>query len=524
MAVAVGAARAPRGRARPLRLAHRARPRRRAGGRRDPRQRRLPLGAAASRRCSSAACCSSTAATTPSPPSARVIVARRRARARAALAGDGLRSGRPRAPSAPARRCPTSSLLALVALVAVAALSTLGALLATALLVVPAATTRLVCSRLRPWQLATVALVAVEGVGGAVAVGAGQRAARAGHRRARRRRLRRRRRAAACSPRAAPAAAAVAAARARAARRRAAATAAARPAPGQAKVVATTTQIGDFARAVGGDRAKVVQILKPNTDPARLRAAALGRARDGRRRRRAAQRRRARPLDGRRGRGRPAATRRSSTSARGVPVKLAGRERAAPRPRATTRTGGTTRATREAAVARDPRRADEGQPRRRATSTRATPPPTWPGCARSTAGSRACMARVPAGAAQARHRPRRLRLLRPPLRRSRVVGAVIPSQTHAGPAVGRRRRAADAAHPPRGRQGGLPRELDQRQARAGHRAPDRARRATTRSTATRSGPRARSGATYLDDGARQRRRDGARLHRAERGDARSPGI
>jgi ABC-type Zn uptake system ZnuABC Zn-binding protein ZnuA len=38
-------------------------------------------------------------------------------------------------------------------------------------------------------------------------------------------------------------------------------------APGQAKVVATTTQIGDFARAVGGDRAKVVQILKPNTDP-----------------------------------------------------------------------------------------------------------------------------------------------------------------------------------------------------------------------------------------------------------------
>ena len=61
---------------------------------------------------------------------------------------------------------PDIALLALVALVAVAALSTLGALLATALLVVPAATTRLVCSRLRPWQLATVALVAVEGVAG----------------------------------------------------------------------------------------------------------------------------------------------------------------------------------------------------------------------------------------------------------------------------------------------------------------------------------------------------------------------
>jgi ABC-type Zn uptake system ZnuABC Zn-binding protein ZnuA len=38
-------------------------------------------------------------------------------------------------------------------------------------------------------------------------------------------------------------------------------------APGQVKVVATTTQIGDFARAVGGERAKVVQVLRPNTDP-----------------------------------------------------------------------------------------------------------------------------------------------------------------------------------------------------------------------------------------------------------------
>jgi ABC-type Zn uptake system ZnuABC Zn-binding protein ZnuA len=38
-------------------------------------------------------------------------------------------------------------------------------------------------------------------------------------------------------------------------------------APGQVKVVATTTQLGDFARAVGGERAKVVQVLKANTDP-----------------------------------------------------------------------------------------------------------------------------------------------------------------------------------------------------------------------------------------------------------------
>jgi ABC-type Zn uptake system ZnuABC Zn-binding protein ZnuA len=38
-------------------------------------------------------------------------------------------------------------------------------------------------------------------------------------------------------------------------------------APGQVKVVATTTQIGDFARAVAGERAEVVQVLQPNTDP-----------------------------------------------------------------------------------------------------------------------------------------------------------------------------------------------------------------------------------------------------------------
>jgi ABC-type Mn2+/Zn2+ transport system permease subunit len=61
---------------------------------------------------------------------------------------------------------PDLLLLALVAASAVAALDAIGALLATALLVVPAATTRLLVARLRPWQLATVALVLVEGVVG----------------------------------------------------------------------------------------------------------------------------------------------------------------------------------------------------------------------------------------------------------------------------------------------------------------------------------------------------------------------
>jgi ABC-type Zn uptake system ZnuABC Zn-binding protein ZnuA len=36
---------------------------------------------------------------------------------------------------------------------------------------------------------------------------------------------------------------------------------------GKPVVVATTTQIGDFARNIGGDRVVVHQLLKPNTDP-----------------------------------------------------------------------------------------------------------------------------------------------------------------------------------------------------------------------------------------------------------------
>jgi ABC-type Mn2+/Zn2+ transport system permease subunit len=61
---------------------------------------------------------------------------------------------------------PDLLLLALVAASAVAALDAIGALLSTALLVVPAATTRLLIDRLRTWQLATVALVIVEGIVG----------------------------------------------------------------------------------------------------------------------------------------------------------------------------------------------------------------------------------------------------------------------------------------------------------------------------------------------------------------------
>jgi len=164
---------------------------------------------------------------------------------------------------------PDIVLLALVALVGVSVLSAVGALLATALIVVPAAATRLVYDRLHVWQAATVALVAVLGVaglwlsvqtdappgatiavlsGGTFVLAALWRAGGgplAGHGRA------------------------VAAAGATAV--------AALLAVGcgddgggngdRVKVVATTTQLADVARAVGGPDADVVQLLHANSDP-----------------------------------------------------------------------------------------------------------------------------------------------------------------------------------------------------------------------------------------------------------------
>jgi ABC-type Zn uptake system ZnuABC Zn-binding protein ZnuA/ABC-type Mn2+/Zn2+ transport system permease subunit len=156
-------------------------------------------------------------------------------------------------------------LLALVALAAVASLSAVGALLASALLVIPAATTRLWTQRLGRWQLATVGLVALEGTvglwlsvetnvppGAGIAVLAGGVFALAAILRVVR--LRPGRRAAL------------------------AATAALLLLVGgcgssgggdgrRVKVVATTTEIGDFVRTVGGKYVDVHQILSPNTDP-----------------------------------------------------------------------------------------------------------------------------------------------------------------------------------------------------------------------------------------------------------------
>jgi ABC-type Zn uptake system ZnuABC Zn-binding protein ZnuA len=153
------------------------------------------------------------------------------------------------------------ALLALIALATTATLTVIGALLVSALLVSPAATTRLFANRMASWQLATVALAAVEGVVGLwlsvetnappgatiAALGGGIFCL-------------------------------AAAARAIGTRRTtlAAATAVSLAIAGGGcsgsssegvSVVATTTQIGDWTRAVGGDAVDVHQILSANTDP-----------------------------------------------------------------------------------------------------------------------------------------------------------------------------------------------------------------------------------------------------------------
>jgi ABC-type Zn uptake system ZnuABC Zn-binding protein ZnuA/ABC-type Mn2+/Zn2+ transport system permease subunit len=162
-------------------------------------------------------------------------------------------------------------LLALIGLAIVAALSTVGALLATALFVVPAASVRLVVDRLLPWQVATVVLVFVEGVAGlwlsvetnappgaTIAVIAGGVFALAALVRG----LRGRR-----APVAALAGAALMGAMLLAGCGSTSDSTSTSGSKGKIDVVATTTQLGDFVRAVGGDRVSVHQILQPNTDP-----------------------------------------------------------------------------------------------------------------------------------------------------------------------------------------------------------------------------------------------------------------
>jgi ABC-type Zn uptake system ZnuABC Zn-binding protein ZnuA/ABC-type Mn2+/Zn2+ transport system permease subunit len=154
-------------------------------------------------------------------------------------------------------------LLVLVAITAVAALSVVGALLATAVLVVPAATTRMWSRDLQHWRIATILLAAAEGTAGlwlsvetdappgaTIAVLAGVVFAVTALARV-------------SMPRGLVTAGVVAALVALALLT----TGFGSDGGGKGlDVVATTTQIGDFARAVGGEDADVHQILQPNTD------------------------------------------------------------------------------------------------------------------------------------------------------------------------------------------------------------------------------------------------------------------
>ncbi|MFM9126139.1 MAG: metal ABC transporter solute-binding protein, Zn/Mn family, partial [Solirubrobacterales bacterium] len=160
-----------------------------------------------------------------------------------------------------------AALVVLVAVAVVAALGAVGALMTAAILVVPAATARLFTDRLPSWQLATAALAAAEGVigmtlayqlnvppGAAIAVLAGAvfALAVAGRRLGSRARPR--------APLGAAGAAALVLVLAGCGQDGGGA------AEDRVVVSATTTQVGDLVRQVGGDSVAVNQILKPNSE------------------------------------------------------------------------------------------------------------------------------------------------------------------------------------------------------------------------------------------------------------------
>lgn len=157
------------------------------------------------------------------------------------------------------------ALLAVVAFTVTAALSAVGALLVVALIVVPAATVRLVTRRVQTMQTGAVALAAVEGIlglwlsvktdappGATVAVVSGLVFALV----LATRNLRRSRAAAFAITVLGLALAIAGCGDGRAGE-----------GDGRITVVATTTQVADLVAEVGGDRVEVTGILRPNTDP-----------------------------------------------------------------------------------------------------------------------------------------------------------------------------------------------------------------------------------------------------------------
>jgi zinc/manganese transport system substrate-binding protein len=161
-----------------------------------------------------------------------------------------------------------AALLVLIAVSVISSLAAVGALLATALFVVPAATVRLWTRRLRTWQVLSVVLVAVEGTvglwlsvkanippGPAIAVlGGVVFAAAAGARWLRAR---------GSAPRVAAAGSLAAAALIAAG----CGGSGDSSAGASLSVTATTPLVADWVRAVGGDAVDVRQILQPNSDP-----------------------------------------------------------------------------------------------------------------------------------------------------------------------------------------------------------------------------------------------------------------
>jgi zinc/manganese transport system substrate-binding protein len=161
---------------------------------------------------------------------------------------------------------PEALLFLLISLLVVASLSAVGALLAATILVVPAATVRLYAKRLPAWQLGAIGLTVVEASAGlwlsvklnappgaTIAVLSGGTFAALALARPL---LRSRRRARLVAALAVVAAVTLSACGGSAS-----------SSSGKPALVATTTQIGDWVREVGGDSVDVHQILKANSDP-----------------------------------------------------------------------------------------------------------------------------------------------------------------------------------------------------------------------------------------------------------------
>ena len=154
-------------------------------------------------------------------------------------------------------------LLVLIAAATTAALTMIGALLVAAMFVAPAATVRLFANRMAAWQIGSVVLAAAEGTvglwlsvktnappGATIATLSGAVFGLAALGRAVR-----------------PSARGIALAGAAGALLLVAGCGGSSSDSAKVHVVATTTQIGDFVRQVGGDAVDVDQILQANTDP-----------------------------------------------------------------------------------------------------------------------------------------------------------------------------------------------------------------------------------------------------------------